>query len=341
MKKPTIKDVARLAGVSFKTVSRVINNEPVVSDEVRQRVLGYIASLNYQPNMPARLMRKAPFSIAFVYDNPNSHYVIAMQNGILEACRTQGFELVIHPARSSSDQVGLELMTMIGSSQIGGIILTPPLSENAALVEYLVERNAKVVRIVSGAVAPDSVTPMVHVNDQQASEDMTRYLIELGHKNIAFVGGQPDHRSSRGRKEGFMHAMQTEQLAVNTALVREGEFTFDSGLALTAELLSATPRPSAIFAANDEIAAGALFAARAAGLDVPGDLSIAGFEDSPFSRQTWPRLTTVHQPNSKIACCAATMLIELMLAANDEKPDNIGFNLELVIRDSTVAPAVK
>ena len=335
MKKPTIKDVAKLAGVSFKTVSRVINNEPVVSDEVKERVLKYIKSLNYKPNMPARLMRRAPFSIAFVYDNPNSHYVIEMQNGILAECRAQGFELVIHPTASNSDMVGSELMTMIGSSQIGGIILTPPLSENHDLVKYLVGFNAKVVRILSGAQAPDDLTPVVYVNDCKASEDITQYLIDLGHKRIAFVGGQPDHESSKGRKAGYQAALRNNHIDVDNDFILEGSFTFESGVELTRKILARDDRPTASVAANDEIAAGTLFSARMMGISVPGDLSITGFEDSPFSRQTWPKLTTVHQPNLKIAQCAAALLIDSMLSTGAAETIQNGFELDIVVRDST------
>lgn len=337
MKKPTIKDVAKLAGVSFKTVSRVINNEPVVSDDVKERVLRHIKALNYQPNMPARLMRRAPFSIAFVYDNPNSHYVIEMQNGILAECRAQGFELVIHPTVADSVAVGTELMTMIGSSQIGGIILTPPLSENLELVKYLVGFNAKVVRILSGSREPDNLTPVVYIDDRKAGEDITQYLIDLGHKKIAFLGGQPNHESNKGRRAGYEAALQKNNIALNNELVLDGEFTFESGVEMTEQVLQQKERPTAIFAANDEIAAGTLFSARMQSISVPHELSIAGFEDSPFSRQTWPKLTTVHQPNLKIAQCAAALLIESMLGTGTAEKYANGFRLEIVVRDSTAA----
>lgn len=334
MKKPTIKDVAKLAGVSFKTVSRVVNKEPSVSDEVRNRVQECIKQLNYQPNHTARTMRKAPFSLAFVYDNPNSHYVIEMQNGIISECRKRGFELVIHPTDSRSEEVGKELAAMIGSNQIGGVILTPPLSENRELVTFLLNRDAKVVRILSGSEAPDSLAPAVHIDDIAASRKMTDYLLELGHKQIAFLGYHASHESSLGRLKGFREAHESRGIAVDKNLIIDGEFTFDSGMTMTRQALQNNRPPTAIFACNDEIAAGAVFQSRLSGLSIPDDISIVGFENSPFSVQTWPHLTTVDQPNFAIAASAAAMVIQMMQGKDNHTPESKGFTLDLVIRDS-------
>ncbi len=336
VKKPTIKDVARLAGVSFKSVSRVVNNEAWVSDDVRSRVQAVIEQLNYQPNRTARLMRTAPFSLAFVYDNPNSHYVIEMQNGILSECRKKGFELVIHPTDSSSKQVWHELTSMIGTNQVGGVILTPPLSESTELVRQLLEQEAKVVRIVSGAEPPDDLCPTIYVDDEQAGQAITTHLLQQGHQRIAFLGYHKDHKSSLGRYRGYCAALTAAGLEVLPELVITGDFTFDSGVQMTEQLLQ-QHHATAIFGCNDEIAAGALYVARKRELRVPQDLSIVGFENSPFSRQTWPGLTTVHQPNAEIAATAASMLISLML--EPEKPQvHFGFTLQLVLRDSVASP---
>lgn len=338
MKKPTIKDVAKLAGVSFKTVSRVVNNESSVSDAVRERVQEAVKKLNYQPNQTARLMRKSPFSLAFVYDNPNSHYVIEMQNGIISQCREQGFELVIHPTDSKSENVGKELSAMIGSSQIGGVILTPPLSENRELVTFLLSQDAKVVRILSGTAPPDSLAPVVYVNDIDAGQKITEYLIDLGHTNIAFLGFQGAHESSQGRLVGYKHALELAGLRINKNLILDGEFTFESGMKMTQALLESEENPTAIFACNDEIAAGAVFMARMQGLSIPEDISIVGFENSPFSLQTWPPLTTVDQPNFEIAATAASMVISMMKGKKNPQVESKGFDLNILIRQSTQTP---
>jgi LacI family transcriptional regulator len=281
-------------------------------------------------------MRTAPFSLAFVYDNPNSHYVIEMQNGILSECREKGFELVIHPTDSGSDQVRHELTSMIGTNQIGGVILTPPLSESTELVRQLLEQQAKVVRIVSGAQPPDELCPTIFVDDEQAGQAITEHLLAQGHKRIAFLGYHKDHKSSLGRYRGYCAALKDAGLEVQDELVISGNFTFDSGVQMTEQLLQLHSKATALFGCNDEIAAGALFVARKRDLRVPQDLSIVGFENSPFSRQTWPGLTTVHQPNAEIAAKAASMLIALMLEP-EQAPLDCGFKLQLVLRDS-VAP---
>lgn len=334
MKKPTIKDVAKLAGVSFKTVSRVVNGESCVSEQVKGKVQTCIEQLNYQPNRTAQVMRRAPMSLAFVYDNPNSNYVIEMQNGILRECRKKGFELVIHPTDSHSEQVKKDLASMIGTNLIGGVILTPPLSENHELIKYLLNINAKVVRILSGSTAPDELTPVIYVDDIDAGNKITRYLIDCGHQKIAFIGHQPTHESSKGRLEGYRQAMQAAKIEVDENYIINGEFTFESGVEMTEKLLDKKTRPSAIFACNDEIAAGAIFAARLKNLAIPEDISIVGFEDSPFSRQTWPKLTTVHQPNLDIAAKATSLLIELMLGKSTSAAKSIGFHLDIVKRSS-------
>ncbi|PRO70755.1 LacI family DNA-binding transcriptional regulator [Alteromonas gracilis] len=341
MKKPTIKDVAKLAGVSFKTVSRVVNQEPNVSEAVKEKVLESIKQLNYQPNHTARVMRKAPFSLAFVYDNPNSHYVIEMQNGIISECRKKGFELVIHPTDSRSDEVGNELASMIGSNQIGGIILTPPLSENKELVTFLLSKDAKVVRILSGEQPPDSLAPVLHVDDVDAGFKMTQYLLELGHRDIAFLGFHASHESSLGRVKGFKNAHEARNVPFDKNLIIDGEFTFESGMDMAKQVLSMPKRPTAIFACNDEIAAGAVFCARLNDITVPEELSVVGFENSPFAMQTWPHLTTIDQPNFDIAATAAAMVIEMMKSNDIYTVDSRGFSLDVVVRDSACKPLLK
>jgi LacI family transcriptional regulator len=339
----TIKDVAKLAGVSFKTVSRVINREPSVGEELQHRVWAAIKDLNYQPNLSARQLRGTPSFIAFIYDNPNSHYVIEMQHGLLAECRAQGYELLIHPTNARADNVIEELEQLLGNGHVAGLVLTPPFSESPELIAALRGRQRHFVRIVSGTRDPAEDEPCVFVDDYQAAFEITDYLAGLGHRAIAFLGGEDSHRSNLERRRGYLAALEHHDIPADDRLLVPGEFTFDSGAERTRKLLEGAQRPTAIFAANDEIAAGALFAARIAGVAVPEELSIVGFEDSPFSRQTWPKLTTAHQPNAAIAACAASYLIASIRAARNGShtqalPDN-GFRPRLVVRDSTAMPA--
>jgi len=342
----TIKDVAKLAGVSFKTVSRVINREPSVGKELQEKVWAAAKELSYQPNKSARLLRGTPSSIAFIYDNPNSHYVIELQNGILAECNEQGFDLVIHPCDSKSPGIIEEIATTVKRAQVAGLVLTPPLSERPEVIERLREQGVKFVRILSAQEA-DNASPCVFIDDRMAAANITRHLIELGHKRIAFLGGDTAHKSSIERLEGYKQALRENELEINEALILDGDYSFESGVERTKHLLEEnSQQATAVFACNDEIAAGTLFAARLLGTEIPAQLSIVGFEDSPFSRQTWPKLTTAQQPNGVIAQTAAALLIQEIrdskkpVTTEPAEPSHQGFYPELVIRDSTAqAPA--
>jgi len=337
--KATIKDVARQAGVSFKTVSRVINREPSVGEELRARVWQAIEELNYQPNLSARQLRGAASFIAFIYDNPNSHYVIEMQSGLLDECKRQGFELLIHPMDATGDDIIGELRKLVSNGHIAGLVLTPPFSESTALIAALDELAVPAARIISGESSCECDEPCVLVDDYHAAYEITAYLAGLGHRDIAFLGGDSAHRSSEKRLEGYAAALVKNGIPLRDELILPGKYSFDSGSERSNRLLQLAKPPTAIFACNDEIAAGALFAARLRGVAVPETLSIVGFEDSPFSRQSWPKLTTAHQPNTEIAGSAAQLLIDLIRSSRqgngEEVTRSMAFKPELVVRDST------
>ena len=336
--KATIKDVAKLAGVSFKTVSRVINREPSVGEALQAKVWEAIEELNYQPNLSARQLRGAASFVAFIYDNPNSHYVIEMQHGILAECKRSGFELLIHPVASSDGIQVEELLQVAGNSHVAGLILTPPFSESPEVIKALHDKGVKFTRIVSGDRESDGLGPRVYIDDYRAAYKITQYLIGLGHRRIPFLGGEEEHRSSVERMEGYRSALKANNIKPEKQLILSGEYNFDSGTERSRQLLSLDTPPTAIFACNDEIAAGALFAARIQGVPVPQQLSIIGFEDSPFSRQSWPKLTTAHQPNPEIAETATRLLIETVRASRqgeDKVAADQGFQPQLIVRDST------
>jgi len=336
--KATINDVAKQADVSIKTVSRVINNEASVRQLTREKVQQAIDELNYQPNLAARNLAGAKsFSVAYIYDNPNAYYIIDMQEGILSACKKQGFELLIHPCDAKNENVTEEVVNMVKQARIAGLVLTPPLSEMPEFVKALVALDVKVVRIMSGDVAPDDLSPCVMVNDREAAQTITQHLIDLGHKDIGFIAGDAEHMSTIERYKGYRRALKASDIAFNKTLLIEGEYSFDSGVSGAKQLMSAdskNTRPTAIFSCNDEIAAGALFAARLMDISVPDKLSIVGFENSPFSRQTWPKLTTADQPNSQIAEDAANLLISQVRKQKNQVTTR-QYVPKLIVRDST------
>lgn len=340
MRRPTIKHVAERAKVSLKTVSRVINNEPSVMQGTRARVLRAIAELDYEPDPSARNLRSGtPFVIGLVYDNPNPYHIIGVQNGVLAACRETGFGLQIQPCDSTSPLLAEALTEFVQRSRLAGLVLTAPMSERPELVAALTARGIALVRIIAATEDPGEGVPCVFVDDRDAAYAITEHLIQLGHQRIGLLMGGPAHRSSSERHAGYEQALKDYGITPDKHLMVPGDYTFDDGFRGARRLLALREPPTAIFGSNDEIAAGVLAAANSIGMNVPYDLSIAGFEDSPFSRQSWPPLTTAKQATEDIARHAARLLIaRLRHDAYDEAPialHNQGFTPQLVVRGST------
>ena len=336
MRKPTIKDVARRSRVSLKTVSRVINSEPGVLERTRAKVQRAVAELNYQPDQSARSLRSAKsYALGLVYDNPNPYYVISLQSGVLSVCRETGYGLQIHPCNSTSPRLAEELSALVRNARLAGLVLAPPMSERRELIEHLAADNIAFVRIISAAEDPRDGYPCVFVDDRDAAYDITEHLIQLGHTRIGFLWGGESHRSSPERFKGYEAALKDYAIAPDKKLIVPGDYSFDDGFRGARKLFALKDRPTAIFGSNDEIAAGVLAAAKAAGMDVPWDLSIAGFEDSPFSKQSWPALTTAKQATEEIARHATLLLLATLEQSDDAPHGNKGFSPQLVIRDST------
>ncbi len=331
-RQPTIKDVASKAEVSFKTVSRVLNGEPHVRKEVRDRVLAAAAALNYRPNIAARGLSGAPSRlIGFLYDNPNYSYVTEAEIGALLSCRRAGYHLAVEPVDSRSD-VGVQLEQILTSLRLDGVILTPPISDDRAAIAVLDRLGVNHVRIAPHGDHDQS--PCVFIDDTQAAYAMTRHLLDLGHRMIGFVEGHPDHGAAPLRLAGYQRAMHEHGLAPAADQIVPGYFTFESGMEAGRQLLSQSDRPTAIFAANDKMALGVMAAARDLGLAVPHDLSVAGFDDNRAARMGRPQLTTVRQPIEDMCAAAAGMLIDLAAGARLAQTAN-QLDFQLVPRDST------
>lgn len=333
--KVTINDVAKLAGVSIKTVSRVTNNESSVRQTTKIKVMKAIKELNYQPNLAARsLAGTNSYNIAYIYDNPNAYYVIDMQNGILKSCKSNNFQLLIHPCNAKSLTIVDEISNVITQSRVAGVVLTPPFSEMPEVINRLTELKVKFVRIFSGHILPESASPCIMVNDFDAAYTLTNHLIGLGHTQIGFIAGGKEHKSTTERISGYAHALRSQNIDIKDDLIINGEYSFESGVTGAETLLSKKQKPTAIFACNDEIAAGALFASRLQNISIPNELSIVGFENSPFSRQTWPQITTADQPNQSIAETAASLLID-EIRQKEIESSCIEFTPSLLVRNST------
>ncbi|MGO3786503.1 MAG: LacI family DNA-binding transcriptional regulator [Pseudoalteromonas prydzensis] len=337
--KVTINDVAKLAGVSIKTVSRVINKEPSVRKKTYDIVMEAVNELNYQPNLAARnLAGTSSFTVGLVYDNPNAYYVIDMQNGVLSRCKDEGYELVIHPCTYTDANMEADFITMIKRSRLAGLVLTPPLSEQSSITNLLDELNIHYVRVLSGRPTDDDQDTCIYVNDYKAAYEITTHLLTHGHENIGFICGDKEHKSTSERLEGYKAALADHNTQFNSEFIYDGKYSFESGVEGAKALLANDNKLAitAILGGNDEMAAGALFASRLMGIAIPEQLSITGFEDSPFSRQTWPKLTTAHQANDVISQHAARLLFTKTRGARNQDKDIItSFTPSIVIRESS------
>jgi len=314
MPRATIDDVAELAGVSIKTVSRVVNQEPNVRESTRAKVEKAIAQLHYRPNLSARnLASQRARVIALIYDDPSAYeipsagYVIRMQTGLLRACRKADYRLLIHPCNYRSSGIGTELKALVEHARPQGLVLAAPLSNMPNIVRAVAETGTPLVRLSPGTRASEQFS--VSTNDREISAEMTRYLASLGHQKIAFIKGHPSHKAVGNRFAGYVDGLEQSQLPFDRGLVEQGDNSFLSGEAAGQRLLSRANPPTAIFAANDDMAAGVLRAATLLGVPVPGRLSVAGCDDVSLASQLCPTLTTIRQPLAQMSERAATVLI--------------------------------
>jgi LacI family transcriptional regulator len=328
----TINDVADLAKVSIKTVSRVLNKESYVSDKTRKKVLAAVEELNYRPNMAARrLAGRKSFLIALLYDNPSPSYLLNVQNGLLEAAEAAGFEVLMHPCSFDDPALEQNAATFIRRSNVDGLVLTPPLSDHEGLMQAIGDQNIPVSRI-----APERGPRELDVatDDKKAMKALTQYLLDQGHRRIGFIKGHPDHGASKWRLEGYVESLTDFGIPIRDEYIVQGYFSFESGIEAANFLLSLEERPSAIMASNDDMAAGILQSAYRMGLNVPDDLSVTGFDDTPLSYQVWPPLSTVHQPIDAMAIAAARNLLVQLGASLTPVPPADTIENKLILRES-------
>lgn len=334
---PTINDVARIAGVSKKTVSRVINQSPLLNGDTRRRVEEVIAELGYVPNPQARaLALRRNFLIGLIHDNPNAQMVLNVQQGMLETLRDTEFELIVHPVNRGSPTMLEDIGQFLERQRPFGVMILPPISENDQLAALCAELGVRYVRM--GSAPLDDASNMVVSNDREAVRGAVEHLIESGHRRIGLVLGPHGFRSAFERQKGYEEALERAGLPIQRTLIVQGDYRFESGMRAAEQLLDLAPRPTAVFASNDEMAAGVLHVARQRGLNVPQDLSIIGFDDTPIASHLWPPLTTVRWPIATMARAAALKLVggEGGVASEDGEASLF---VSTLIRRASVAPA--
>ncbi|MBZ9650304.1 LacI family DNA-binding transcriptional regulator [Sphingobium sp. 3R8] len=330
----TIGDVAEMAGVSTKSVSRVINNERHVSPFLRRKVEAAIAALNYVPDMAARsLASTRSFTIAVLFDNPSPNYITKIQTGAYRACMENGYHLRVDHVDTNASREACEarLMAVLRNARTDGFILTPPLCDIPLILDFLEGAGARYSRIAP--VFDPERSRGVIMDDYCAAADVAELFWNLGHRRIAILNGPANHGVAPRRRQGFIDKLT--QLGLREDILEaQGNFLFEDGIAATRQLLSVDSGITAIFATNDDSAAGAMAACAEAGLSVPGDISVCGFDDGWIARSVWPYLSTVHQPIEEMAYYAAKMLIE-----NDGKSAELMIlPYYLVHRDSITIP---
>jgi len=343
----TIRHVAAEAGVSLQTVSRVINDGPNVSSAVKVRVQQAISKLGYVPSLAARKMGGSRSYLLLALNDRDrtiegwqsgdgTDWVDQMLLGGMLKCAEHGYRMIFELVDTHSDHVEREIAGALSALHPDGVILTPPHGDNPVITSLLTDRTIPFARIGSDA---DGAGFAIVMNDGRAAGAATDHLMSLGHRRIGFITGSSEYSLSAARLDGYRHAMAAAG-SVDPALVAQGDFTFDSGARATRYLLDLPSRPTAILASSDQMALAALHVARLRGVDVPRELSIISFDDTPIVKFSTPKLTAIRQPIAAMAAQAA----ELLIRANSGEVDGGGLHVlpfELVIRESTAPPPVE
>jgi len=337
MRKPSkLSEVAKLAGVAPITASRAIRGEGYVSEDARARILEAAAQLNYTPDMVARRMRGEKSRLIGVFVNNFGSLVLhETTKAISNEARARGYDIVLFNAErfDVADRAGTRDML---ARLCAGLILPMPNGEDRYLAEL---EKGHLPCVFVNFVARAVNLPVVAMENQQGARAVMTHLLSLGHRRIAFIAGSPYTGQSAEREAAYTEALREAGIAHDPALVVPGLFIQTGGYAATERLLDLPQPPTAIFAANDEMAFGAIDAIHSRGMRVPEHISVVGFDDIPTASYIHPPLTTVRQPLEAICARAVHELLEL-IEGREVEPRKIAFPLELVVRQSTgpVAP---
>lgn len=320
------------------TASRVMNNNPRVGQAMRERVLASAKALDYRPNLAGRSLRASGMArIGVLYSNPSAAYLNQFMIGVLEESSVSGVQVVVEKCGGiRSQRLAMERLL---DANVDGVILPPPLCDSQQTIQRLDAASVPVVAVATAS--PMEGVASVRIDDYQGACAMTRYLLKLGHRRIGLIKGDPAHTPAQLRAQAFFDTMAAAGVDVPDAHVVQGLFTYQSGLAAARKLLQGADRPSAIFSSNDDMAAAAIAVAHGMGLNVPRDLTVVGFDDTPVAVTIWPALTTIHQPVAAMGRAAVRLVLK-QIRRRDEGQARSGeqqvMKFTLVKRESSAAP---
>lgn len=312
-KKITINDVADLSNVSKKTVSRIINDSPNVKKETRELVDAIINELSFKPNPQARALAfRSSFLVGLIYDNPNPQYVVNMQLGVLDGLKGTGKELVVHPCDKKSPDFLSEIEEFVVLQRLSGVIILPPLAEDRALLKLLDSLEVNYVRVSARkgeANDPPIIASEIVSNDRIGCSFASSLLAEYGHEKIGFIGGDLIYPSAIERRIGFLDGLSKNNISLEQELDVDGDYRFETGYKQALKILKRQDRPTAIIACNDEMAAGVYKAAYELGINIPNELSVVAFDDSPLAERLSPSLSSVRLPTVEMGKKAAELVL--------------------------------
>ncbi|HBF41635.1 MAG TPA: LacI family transcriptional regulator [Anaerolineaceae bacterium] len=332
MSRITIKDVAQAAGVSTTTVSHVVNNTRHVDPDTRQRVIQSMDSMGYHPNFLARSLRRGVSkTIGLIVPDAANLFFAEVARKIEDYGFQQGYSVILGNSDNNPEKQTSYVNSLM-AKRVDGMIFISSGGEEKDLARLL---KNQVPVVVADRDVPLELADVVLVDNERGGYDATRHLIELGHQRIACITGPHDLSPSMQRIQGYLRALQEFNLEVNPDYITAGDFQFRGGGQAMDRLLKCFPRPDAVFVFNDMMAIGAMNAIREAGLEIPRDISVVGFDDIELSSVITPALTTIAQPFDDIARHATRLLVERMEGSRPGENQRIILKASLVKREST------
>lgn len=328
----TILDVARLAGVSRSTVSRVLNESPRVDSETREKVLKAIKRLNFQPSLVARNLRKQETKlIAVLIPNISNPFNARLMEGMEQVAVKNGYNIILCNTGGDPNRE-IQYLQMLEQKQVDGVILTA-LRNPADMVKPYLQYGPIVLAC---EYLDDDAIPAVTIDNIKAARMALEHLIELGHKRIAFINGTEHIILCRDRKRGYLQALENKGIPISHELIRQSDFTIEGGFHCTKDLMELACPPTAIFAANDDMAVGSVKALHKLGLHVPKDVAIVGFDNNRLASVVEPNLTTVDQPIYRIGQEVVNLLLTCLEGGTEMvNPRRITLETKLCIRQSS------